>query len=118
MLYIALGNSDGGAQIRKVVATNLAARLRRKGGLLTETNTGTERTKLLATVAEASFQGGRISSNGCGKISRPPGARNPDPVPRQLVVTEGRWAPSISNRGQKELRRQSISECEASPHTF
>jgi hypothetical protein len=55
---------------------------------------------------------------GCGKISRPPGARNPDPVPRQFVVTEGHCAPSISNRGQKEHRRQSISECEASPHTF
>ena len=40
----------------KVLGTNLAARLRRKGGLLTETNTGTERTKLLATVAEASFK--------------------------------------------------------------
>ncbi len=35
MLYICLGNSDGGTQIREVVATNLAARLRRKGGLLT-----------------------------------------------------------------------------------
>jgi hypothetical protein len=53
-----------------------------KSGLLTETNTGTERTKLLATVAEAS--GWTNELYGCSKISRPPGARNPDPVPRQL----------------------------------
>jgi len=41
-----------------VVPKNLAGRLRREGGLLAKTNTGTERTKLPATVAGGEFQGG------------------------------------------------------------
>ena len=62
MLYICLGNSDGGAQIRKVVATNLAARLRLKGGLLTGDKYRNRANKAPRHCRRSEFQGGRISS--------------------------------------------------------
>jgi hypothetical protein len=57
MLYICLGNSDGGGTDTK--GRGDKSRMPdygEKAACSPETNTGTERTKLLATVAEASFR--------------------------------------------------------------